>query len=92
MLALEHATPGRHDIYNLGSAHGYSVREVIETARAVTGRAIEAREEGRRAGDPPRLVAANEKARQGLGWAPEKSLEHMVRDAWQWHQAHPDGY
>ncbi len=92
VLALEHAVPGRHDIYNLGSAHGYSVREVIETARAVTGRAIEAREEGRRAGDPPRLVAANEKARQGLGWAPEKSLEDMVRDAWQWHQAHPDGY
>ncbi len=92
ILALEHAESGRHDIYNLGSARGYSVREVIETARAVTGVDIVAREEPRRAGDPPQLVAANERARTGLGWAPEKTLEDMIRDAWQWHQAHPDGY
>ncbi len=92
ILALEQALPGRHDVYNLGSARGYSVREVIDTARAVTGRAIEVREEGRRAGDPPRLGAGHEKARQGLGWRPERTLEDMVRDAWQWHQAHPDGY
>jgi UDP-glucose 4-epimerase len=92
ILALEHAVPGRHDIYNLGSERGYSVREVIETARAVTGREIVAIEQGRRAGDPPRLVAANGRAREALGWTPEKSLEDMVRDAWEWHQAHPDGY
>jgi UDP-glucose 4-epimerase len=92
VLALEKAVPGRHDIYNLGSEHGYSVREVVEAARAVTGREIVAIEEGRRAGDPPRLVAANARARLGLGWAPERSLEDMVRDAWAWHQAHPDGY
>ena len=92
ILALEKAQPGRHDIYNLGSAHGYSVREVIETARKVTGVDIVAREEPRRAGDPPQLVASNERARAGLGWTPEKSLEDMIRDAWQWHQAHPDGY
>ena len=67
LLALEKAVPGRHDIYNLGIERGYSVREVIETARAVTGREIVVREEGRRAGDPPRLVAANARARAGLG-------------------------
>jgi UDP-glucose 4-epimerase len=92
ILALEHAVAGRHDIFNLGSARGYSVREVIETAREVTGREIVAREEPRRAGDPARLVASNERARSALGWTPKKSLEDMIRDAWAWHQAHPDGY
>ena len=83
---------GRHDIYNLGSATGYSVREVIETARRVTGREIVALEQDRRAGDPPRLVASGAKAQAELGWAPERTLEDMIRDAWNWHQAHPDGY
>jgi UDP-glucose 4-epimerase len=92
LLALDKAQEGRHAIYNLGSERGYSVREVIETARAVTGREIPVREEGRRPGDPPRLVASNARARAALGWAPAKSLEDMVRDAWVWHQAHPDGY
>ncbi len=69
MLALDHATAGRHDIYNLGSATGYSVREVIETARRVTGREIVALEQDRRAGDPPRLVASGAKAQVELGWA-----------------------
>lgn len=91
-LAVDKAVPGCHDIYNLGSEHGYSVREVIETARAVTGRAIVAVEQDRRPGDPARLVASNAKARDGLGWAPEKSLEDMIRDAWAWHTAHPSGY
>ena len=62
------------------------------TARGATGREIVAREEPRRAGDPPQLVASNERARTALGWAPEKTLEDMIRDAWAWHQAHPDGY
>jgi UDP-glucose 4-epimerase len=92
VLALEKAVAGRHDIFNLGSERGYSVREVIEAARAVTGREIVAVEEARRPGDPPQLVASNARARDGLGWAPERSLEDMVRDAWAWHQAHPDGY
>ncbi|MBE2317482.1 UDP-glucose 4-epimerase GalE [Solirubrobacter sp. CPCC 204708] len=91
-LAVDKAVEGRHDIYNLGSERGYSVREVIETARAVTGREIVAIEQERRAGDPPRLVASNARARVGLGWAPEKTLEDMIRDAWAWHAAHPDGY
>src|SRR4051812_28459627 len=69
LLALEKAVPRRPDNFNLGSETGYSVREVIETARGVTGREIVALEEDRRAGDPPRLVASNERARTGLGWA-----------------------
>jgi UDP-glucose 4-epimerase len=92
LLALEKAVPGQHMIFNLGSERGYSVREVIETARAVTGREIVAVEEDRRAGDPPRLVASSARAREGLGWEPSRSLEDMIRDAWAWHQAHPGGY
>jgi UDP-glucose 4-epimerase len=91
-LALEKAVPGRHGIYNLGSGTGYSVRQVIEAVRRVTGREFEVREEPRRPGDPPALVAANARAREGLGWAPEHSLDEMVADAWAWHQAHPRGY
>jgi UDP-glucose 4-epimerase len=92
VLALEKAEHGRHEIFNLGSARGYSVREVVETARSVTGREIVAKDEPRRPGDPPQLVASFERARKRLAWAPEHSLEDMVRDAWEWHQAHPDGY
>jgi UDP-glucose 4-epimerase len=92
LLALEKAAPGRHDIYNLGSGTGYTVREVIDAVKRVTGREFEVREEPRRAGDPPALVAANAKAREGLGWAPERSLDEMVADAWAWHRAHPSGY
>jgi UDP-glucose 4-epimerase len=92
VLALEHNTPGEHRIYNLGSGHGYSVRQVIDTARRVTGREIRAVEEDRRPGDPPALVAAADRARAELGWVPEKSLEDMIGDAWAWMQAHPDGY
>jgi UDP-glucose 4-epimerase len=92
ILALEKATPGHHEIVNLGSETGYSVREVIDAARRVTGRDIVAVEQARRAGDPPRLVASSAHARSWLGWSPSRSLEDMVRDAWEWHQAHPDGY
>jgi UDP-glucose 4-epimerase len=92
VLALEKAEPARHEVYNLGSGTGYSVREVVETVRRVTGRSFEVREEGRRAGDPPRLVASGAKALKRLGWAPEKTLEDMVSDAWAWYQAHPEGY
>ncbi len=92
LLALDKAVPGRHDIYNLGTGAGYSVRQVIEAVRRVTGREFEVREEPRRPGDPPVLVAANAKAREGLGWEPERSLDEMVADAWAWHQAHPRGY
>jgi UDP-glucose 4-epimerase len=92
VLAMEHNQPGEHRIYNLGTGHGYSVREVVETARRVTGREIKAVEEGRRPGDPPALVAAADRAHAELGWTPEKTLEDMISDAWEWHQEHPRGY
>ena len=66
--------------------------EVIDTARRETGRKIPARDEPRRPGDPPALVAASDRIQTELGWEPEKTLEDMVVDAWAWHQAHPNGY
>ena len=93
LLALDHITPGEHRIYNLGNGAGFSVREVIDAARRVTGRDIQVVEEARRPGDPPQLVAASERIREDLGWVARKpDLETMIADAWAWHQAHPDGY
>jgi len=92
MLALDATRPGRHSIYNLGTGDGYTVKEVVDTARRVTGREIPAHEEPRRSGDPAALVAASDRIRDELGWQPEKGLEDMVADAWAWHQAHPSGY
>jgi UDP-glucose 4-epimerase len=92
LYALEKTEPGTHDIVNLGSGTGFSVRQVIDAARTVTGIDIPVREDPRRPGDPPRLVAANGKARERLGWSPERSLKDMVGDAWRWHRANPDGY
>jgi UDP-glucose 4-epimerase len=92
LLAIDRAAPDRHEVINLGTGTGYSVRQVIDVARRVTGREIPVREEPRRPGDPPRLVAANARASKTLGWEPERSLEEMVADAWAWHQAHPNGY
>ena len=91
-LALDALTPGEHRIFNLGTGDGYTVREVIEAARKVTGREITAHDEPRRPGDPPELVADPAKARAELGWQPERGLEAMIADAWEWHQAHPHGY
>jgi UDP-glucose 4-epimerase len=91
-LALEAGEPGRHAIFNLGSGDGYSVREVIDAAREVTGHEIPAVEAGRRAGDPPMLVAANDRVRSELGWLPQRGLREILADAWAWHSAHPDGY
>jgi UDP-glucose 4-epimerase len=93
LLALEAARAGEHKIYNLGNGAGFSVREVVEAARRVTGRPIEAVESPRRSGDPAVLVAASDKIRAELGWKPEKpGLEAMISDAWGWMQAHPNGY
>jgi UDP-glucose 4-epimerase len=92
LLALDALEPGRHRIYNLGTGTGYTVREVVEAARRVTGREIPAREEPRRPGDPPELVAAADRARTELGWAPRRDLDEMIADAWAWFQAHPRGY
>jgi UDP-glucose 4-epimerase len=93
ILALNAASQGQHQIYNLGNGRGFSVLEVIETARQVTGRAIKANKVGRRAGDPPVLVASSEKIQKELGWQPQKSeLATMIEDTWNWLQAHPHGY
>jgi UDP-glucose 4-epimerase len=93
LLALEGARPGEHRIFNLGNGNGFSVREVIDAAREVTGAEIAVQEAPRRPGDPPRLVAAGERIRAELGWAPRKpELTQMVGDAWAFAQAHPRGY
>ncbi len=93
LLALEAAEEGEHRVYNLGNGAGFSVREVIEAARRVTGHPIEAVEATRRSGDPAVLVASSDKIRAELGWKPEKSeLDAMISDAWEWMQAHPHGY
>ena len=93
LLALEYLDKGgKSDAFNLGSGDGYSVKEIIETARKVTGRAIPAIVEPRRAGDPSILIASNKKAAQVLGWKPERGLETIIADAWNWHSSHPDGY
>jgi UDP-glucose 4-epimerase len=93
LLALDAERPGEHQIFNLGNGSGFSVREVIVAAESVTGAEIPTREAERRAGDPPILVAASERIRSELGWAPEKpDLEQIVADAWAFAQAHPRGY
>jgi UDP-glucose 4-epimerase len=92
LLALDAATAGEHRIYNLGTGNGYSVREVIDAARQVTGAEIPVVERDRRPGDPPRLVAGAEKIRSELGWRPESDLTQMVADAWAFAQARPRGY
>lgn len=92
--ALEHLRKGgKSDFVNLGTGDGYSVLEVIETARRVTGGDIRVRKEARRPGDPARLVADAAKARSVLGWAPAMSdLSSIIRSAWEWKKRHPRGY
>jgi len=93
LLALDGTREGEHRIFNLGTGTGFSVRQVIEAAREVTGREIPVREGPRRPGDPPQLVAAGERIRSELGWTPEKpELQTMVADAWAFAQDHPEGY
>ncbi|WHT21420.1 UDP-glucose 4-epimerase GalE [Crossiella sp. CA-258035] len=83
LLALEHATPGEHRIFNLGNGTGFSVQQVIETCRAVTGHPIPAKVSPRRAGDPAVLIAASDRAREDLGWKPQRAdLSGIVADAW----------
>ena len=81
------------NIYNLGSGNGFTVKEMIEAARKVTGHPIPAKVCERRAGDPAKLVAASQKARCELGWEPKfENVEAMISSAWNWHQNHPDGF
>jgi UDP-glucose 4-epimerase len=88
-----HALDGGSRTYNLGNGRGFSVREVIETARAVTGHAIPADVGPRRPGDPAVLVASSERIRRELGWEPRHAeLRGIVESAWAWHRSHPHGY
>ena len=87
LLALDHACAGEHRIYNLGNGTGFSVRQVIETCRQVTGHAILDTVAPRRAGDPAILVASSDRAREELGWKPERTdLHGIVADAWRFTQ------
>jgi len=80
-------------IYNLGNGQGFSVRQVIETVRRVTSHAIPVKESPRRPGDPAVLVASSEKIKSELGWQPKfPDLDSIVRSAWDWRNAHPNGY
>lgn len=93
LLALDALSEQDKLVYNIGNGTGYSVREVIETARTVTGDLIPAVETPRRAGDPARLVASSEKIRQELGWKPQyPDLKDIIASAWAWHESHPNGY
>lgn len=93
LLALEQLADEEQLVYNLGNGTGYSVREVIDTAREVTGHPIPAQEAPRRPGDAPRLVASSEKIRSELGWTPQiPDLADIIRSAWNWHHSHPEGY
>ena len=93
ILALSGLAERDRLIYNLGSGHGYSVREVIDTARQVTGQLIQSIEHPRRPGDSARLVASSEKIKRELGWKPQHDdLREIISSAWEWHKSHPRGY
>lgn len=84
---------GESDIFNLGNGIGFSVKEVIETARKVTQNAIPAKVTPRRAGDPAKLIASSDKAKKVLGWKPQHAeLDEIISTAWNWHKNHPDGF
>ncbi|WP_026580279.1 UDP-glucose 4-epimerase GalE [Bacillus paralicheniformis] len=94
ILAVERLRKGGEStVYNLGNGTGFSVKEVVETARKVTGCPIPAEVAERRAGDPAQLIASSEKAVKELGWQPKYAeLETIIDSAWKWFKAHPNGY
>jgi len=93
VLALSAIEPGQAKAYNLGNGEGFSVKEVIDACRTVTGATIPAEQAERRPGDPPRLVASSAKAIAELGWRPKyPDLPTIVSHAWAWHKANPGGY
>ncbi|MDA7921217.1 UDP-glucose 4-epimerase GalE [Verrucomicrobiales bacterium] len=93
ILALEALVEHETLHYNLGNGNGFSVKEVVETVREVTGHPIPAETTPRRAGDPAMLIADSRKVRKELGWDPQyPDLKSIVQSAWDWHQSHPDGY
>ncbi|WP_026568716.1 UDP-glucose 4-epimerase GalE [Sediminibacillus terrae] len=94
LLALSYLeNGGESEIFNLGSNQGFSVKQIIDTARKVTGKPIPAVPGERRPGDPSVLIASAEKAKRILGWQPSRtSIETIIEDAWKWHRNHPHGY
>lgn len=94
VLALRYLqNGGRSQVFNLGSSQGFSVKEIIETAKEVTGMDIPVQIGNRRSGDPSTLIASSEKAKQELGWCPKRtSIKKIINDAWNWHKHHPNGY
>ncbi|GKX65772.1 UDP-glucose 4-epimerase GalE [Inconstantimicrobium mannanitabidum] len=94
ILALEYLfNKNTSNVFNLGSNNGFSVKEIIEVARKVTGHPIPAVLGERRAGDPSKLVASSAKAKEILGWVPKKtSVEKIIQDAWNWHKNNPNGF
>ena len=94
VLAMKYlAGGGVSDVFNLGSENGFSVREIIEVAKKVTGVDFKVVEEGRRSGDPAALIASSAKCKKALGWNPTRSsTEEIIAAAWKWHLSHPYGY
>lgn len=94
ILAVKYLMEGNEsNIFNLGNGVGFTVKEVIETARKVTNHPIPAKIAERRAGDPAQLIASSEKAKNILGWKPcHNDLEEIISTAWNWHKNHPDGF
>ena len=93
ILALDNLERHPNGKYNLGNGQGFTVLEVIETAKKVTGIDIPYEFASRRPGDPAVLVASSEKAKEELGWRSEvPKLEEIIRSAWEWHRRHPEGY
>ncbi|AFS69514.1 UDP-glucose 4-epimerase GalE [Exiguobacterium antarcticum] len=94
VLALDYLKQGNtSDVFNLGSSRGFSVREIIEAARRVTGHAIPEQVVARRAGDPSTLIAGSDKAKTVLGWKPRRTdIDTIIQDAWRWHERRPHGY
>ncbi|MBM7570629.1 UDP-glucose 4-epimerase GalE [Aquibacillus albus] len=94
LLALDYLkNGGQSDIFNLGSNQGFSVKEIIDNARAVTQKEIPAVVAERRAGDPSTLIASSKKAKEVLGWNPKKTdIHQIIEDAWNWHKNNPTGY
>lgn len=94
ILAMDYLmNGGESNIFNLGNGVGFTVKEVIDTAREVTGHPIPAETTPRRAGDPAQLIASSEKARTVLGWNPQHAdLKEIIETAWNWHKNHPNGF
>ena len=94
VLALEYLNKGgESDVFNLGNGSGYSVKEIIDAVKRVSGKDFDVKITKRRPGDPARLVASSEKAENILKWQPKfKNLDDIIKTAWNWHKNHPRGY